>query len=158
MDVSLILKIAGVGLLVAVTSQILGKYGRDDQAMLVGISGIIVVLLMLIGEVGALFESISDAKADCSTDKKLIYLGLDVFSHISAVSLTRAIKSPVSIRSTSYRRQIRQESSRPSYQHRGALLKRFPLKPYAYYRGLHRWHRSKSQLFFLKLPFQQIQD
>ena len=60
MDVSLILKIAGVGLLVAVSSQILGKYGRDDQAMLVGIAGIIVVLLMLIGEVGELFESISD--------------------------------------------------------------------------------------------------
>ena len=60
MDVSLILKIAGVGILVAVCAQILGKYGRDDQAMLVGISGIIVVLLMLIGEVGELFESISD--------------------------------------------------------------------------------------------------
>jgi stage III sporulation protein AC len=60
MDVSLILKIAGVGLLVAVSSQILGKYGRDDQAMLVGIAGIIVVLLMLVGEVGELFESISD--------------------------------------------------------------------------------------------------
>jgi stage III sporulation protein AC len=60
MDVSLILKIAGVGLLVAVSAQILGKYGRDDQAMLVGISGIIVVLLMLVGEVGELFESISD--------------------------------------------------------------------------------------------------
>lgn len=60
MDVSLILKIAGVGLLVAVSAQILGKYGRDDQAMLVGISGIIVVLLMLVGEVGELFESIAD--------------------------------------------------------------------------------------------------
>jgi stage III sporulation protein AC len=60
MDVSLILKIAGVGLLVAVSAQILSKYGRDDQAMLVGISGIIVVLLMLVGEVGELFESISD--------------------------------------------------------------------------------------------------
>ena len=58
MDVSLILKIAGVGLLVAVSAQILGKYGRDDQAMLVGISGIIVVLLMLVGEVGTLFESV----------------------------------------------------------------------------------------------------
>ena len=60
MDVSLIVKIEGVGLVVAVSAQILGKYGRDDQAMLVGISGIIVVLLMLIGEVGELFESISD--------------------------------------------------------------------------------------------------
>ena len=49
MDVSLILKVVGIGLLVAVSSQILGKYGRDDMAMFVGISGIIVVLLMLVG-------------------------------------------------------------------------------------------------------------
>ena len=60
MDVSIILKIAGVGLLVAVCAQILGKYGRDDQAMLVGISGIVVVLLMLVGEVGDLLSSISE--------------------------------------------------------------------------------------------------
>lgn len=60
MDVGIILKIAGVGFLVSVTSQILGKYGRDDQAMFVGISGIIVVLIMLLGEVGELFDSIAD--------------------------------------------------------------------------------------------------
>ncbi len=60
MDVSIILKIAGVGFLVSVASQILGKYGRDDQAMFVGISGIIVVLIMLLSEVGELFDSISD--------------------------------------------------------------------------------------------------
>ena len=60
MDVSLILKIAGVGFLVSVTAQILGKYGRDDQAIMVGISGIIVVLLMLVGEIGELFDTISD--------------------------------------------------------------------------------------------------
>ena len=61
MDVSLILKVAGVGILVSVATQILNKSGRDDQAMLVGISGIIVVLLMLVGEVGALFEAVRDA-------------------------------------------------------------------------------------------------
>ena len=61
MDVSLILKIAGVGILVSVATQILSKSGRDDQAMLVGLSGIIVVLLMLVGEVGALFEAVRDA-------------------------------------------------------------------------------------------------
>ena len=61
MDVSLILKVAGVGILVSVATQILNKSGRDDQAMLVGLSGIIVVLLMLVGEVGALFEAVRDA-------------------------------------------------------------------------------------------------
>ena len=61
MDVSLILKVVGIGLLVAVSSQILGKYGRDDMAMFVGISGIIVVLLMLVGEMGELFEAVMNA-------------------------------------------------------------------------------------------------
>ena len=61
MDVSLILKVVGIGLLVAVSSQILGKYGRDDMAMFVGISGIIVVLLMLVGEMGELFEAVINA-------------------------------------------------------------------------------------------------
>ena len=61
MDVSLILKIVGIGLLVAVSSQILGKYGRDDMAMFVGISGIIVVLLMLVGEMVELFEAVMTA-------------------------------------------------------------------------------------------------
>lgn len=61
MDVSLILKVAGVGILVSAASQILSKSGRDDQAMLVGISGIIVVLLMLVGEMGELFDAVRDA-------------------------------------------------------------------------------------------------
>lgn len=61
MDVSLILKVAGVGILVSVATQILSKSGRDDQAMLVGLSGIIVVLLMLVGEVSELFEAVRDA-------------------------------------------------------------------------------------------------
>ncbi len=58
MDISLILKIAGVGIMVAVCCQILGKYGRDDQSMFVGIAGIVVVLLMLVGELGELFDTV----------------------------------------------------------------------------------------------------
>ena len=58
MDISLILKLAGVGILVAVVSQILGKYGRDEQALFVGLSGIIVVLLMLLEELGTLFDTV----------------------------------------------------------------------------------------------------
>ena len=56
MDVSLILKIVGIGILVAVSSSILNKSGRDEQAMLVTLAGIVVVVLMLIGEIGDLFE------------------------------------------------------------------------------------------------------
>ena len=58
MDVSLVLKVAGMGILVSAAAQILGKSGRDEQAMLVTVSGLIVVLLMLVGEVGTLFESV----------------------------------------------------------------------------------------------------
>lgn len=58
MDVSMILRIAGVGVLVSVASAILNKSGRDEQAMLVTLAGIIVVMLMLVGEIGALFDAV----------------------------------------------------------------------------------------------------
>ena len=58
MDVSLILRIAGVGLLVAIAAQILSKSGRDEQATFVTIAGVIVVFLMLIQEIGNLFETV----------------------------------------------------------------------------------------------------
>lgn len=58
MDVGLILKIAGVGILVSVASAILNKSGRDEQAMLVTVAGIIVAMLLLVGEIGKLFDSV----------------------------------------------------------------------------------------------------
>jgi stage III sporulation protein AC len=58
MDVALILKIAGVGLLVSVVYQILSKTGRDEQAMLVSLAGIVVVLLMLVSEIAELLDTI----------------------------------------------------------------------------------------------------
>ncbi len=54
----MILKVAGVGILVGVSCQILSKYGRDEQSMFVGIAGIIVVLLLLVGELSELFETV----------------------------------------------------------------------------------------------------
>lgn len=60
MDISLIFKVAGVGLLVGILAQVLSKYGRDEQATLVGIAGILVVLLMLVGELGELFSEIKE--------------------------------------------------------------------------------------------------
>ena len=56
MDIGLILKVAGVGILVSAASQILSKSGRDEQAMLVTIAGIVVVLILLIGEIEKLFD------------------------------------------------------------------------------------------------------
>lgn len=58
MDVSLILRVAGIGILVAVAAQILQKSGRDEQATLVAVSGIIVVFLLLVREIGNLFDTV----------------------------------------------------------------------------------------------------
>ncbi len=58
MDITLILKIAGVGVLVASAAQILSKSGRDEQATLVTVAGVIVALLLIVGEIGKLFSSV----------------------------------------------------------------------------------------------------
>lgn len=59
MDISLIIKIAGIGILVAIASQILSKTGRDEQAMYVTIAGIIVALMLLISQIRELFDMVS---------------------------------------------------------------------------------------------------
>ncbi|MBQ7397789.1 MAG: stage III sporulation protein AC [Clostridia bacterium] len=58
MDISLIVRIAGIGLLVSVTTQLLSKSGRDEQSMMVTLAGILVVLGLLIGKIGELFSEI----------------------------------------------------------------------------------------------------
>jgi len=58
MDISILLKTVGVGILVAVANQILQKSGRDEQAMLVTVVGVVVVLLMLVGQLGELFMTV----------------------------------------------------------------------------------------------------
>ena len=58
MDITLLFKIAGVGFLIAVSYQILQKSGRDEMALLLSLSGIVVVLLILVGKIGELFGEI----------------------------------------------------------------------------------------------------
>ena len=58
MDVELIFKIAAVGIIVAVLSQPLIRSGREEQAMLTTLAGLIVVLTMIITQISALFETI----------------------------------------------------------------------------------------------------
>ena len=58
MDVDLILKVAGVGMIVAVVCQILGKAGREEQATLVSITGIVIILILIVEEIGSLIESL----------------------------------------------------------------------------------------------------
>ena len=58
MSVDLLLKIAGIGILVAVINQVLSKAGRDDQAMMVTITGLIIVLMVVIKEISSLFDAV----------------------------------------------------------------------------------------------------
>lgn len=58
MNISLIVKIAGVGLLVAVICQILQKNGREEQATFVTVAGVVVVALLLVGEISSLLSSL----------------------------------------------------------------------------------------------------
>ena len=61
MELSLIIKMAGIGILVAVASQILSKSGRDEQAMFVTIAGIIVALMLLVTEIKELFDLVTSS-------------------------------------------------------------------------------------------------
>ena len=56
MDVDLIFKIAAIGILVAVLNLILVRSGRDEQALLTTLAGLIVVLMMLLQQIGDLFD------------------------------------------------------------------------------------------------------
>ena len=58
MEIGLILKIAGIGILISIVSTILSKSGRDEQVMFVTVAGIIVVMLMLVDEIGSLIETV----------------------------------------------------------------------------------------------------
>ena len=58
MDVDMIFKIAAVGIIVAVLNQVLIRSGREEQAMMTTLAGLIVVLMMLIGEISNLFETV----------------------------------------------------------------------------------------------------
>lgn len=58
MQVDLIFRIAAVGILVAVLNMLLSRSGREEQALLVTIAGLLVVFSMLIGQIGSLFENI----------------------------------------------------------------------------------------------------
>ncbi len=55
----MIFKIAVVGIVVAVVNMVLSKLGRDEYATLTTLAGIIIVLAVLLGEISALFETIS---------------------------------------------------------------------------------------------------
>ena len=58
MDVDLIFKIAAIGIIVAVLNQLLIRSGREEQAMMSTLAGLIVVLMMVIQEIDTLFSTV----------------------------------------------------------------------------------------------------
>ena len=58
MDIDIIFKIAAIGIIITVITQILKKSDRDDIATMVSIAGLIIVLTLVINMIGELFESI----------------------------------------------------------------------------------------------------
>ena len=58
MDVDLIFKIAAIGILVAVLNQLLVRSGREEQAMMTTLAGLVVVLMMVVRQISDLFELI----------------------------------------------------------------------------------------------------
>lgn len=57
-DVDIIFKIAAIGISVAVLSQILSKAGREEQAMMTSLAGIIVVTMLVVQMVAGLFDTL----------------------------------------------------------------------------------------------------
>lgn len=57
-DIDLLFKIAGIGILVAVLNQVLTKAGREDQAMMTTLTGLIIVLMLVITQINTLFETV----------------------------------------------------------------------------------------------------
>ncbi|MBQ7792850.1 MAG: stage III sporulation protein AC [Clostridia bacterium] len=58
MNVELIFKIAAIGIIVAILNQLLTKSGRDEQATMVTLAGLVVVLIVIVREIAYLFETI----------------------------------------------------------------------------------------------------
>ena len=58
MEIDLLLKIAGIGILVSVINMVLSKSGREEQAMLTTLTGLVIVLMMVISEISVLFDTV----------------------------------------------------------------------------------------------------
>lgn len=56
MDVDLIFKIAAVGILVSVLNQLLVRSGREEQAMMTTLAGLVVVMMMILRQISDLFD------------------------------------------------------------------------------------------------------
>ncbi len=58
MEVDLIFQIAGVGIIVSVMNVLLTRSGRDEQALMITIAGLVIVLMIVVSEIARLFETV----------------------------------------------------------------------------------------------------
>lgn len=58
MEIDLVFRIAAIGIIVAVLNQLLIRSGREEQAMLTTLAGLIVVLMVVLGQIQELFDAI----------------------------------------------------------------------------------------------------
>ncbi len=58
MEVELIFQIAGIGIIVSVMNVLLSRSGRDEQALMITIAGLVIVLMMVVKEIAELFSTV----------------------------------------------------------------------------------------------------
>ena len=61
MEVDLIFQIAAIGIIVAVLNQLLMRSGREEQAMMTTLAGLIVVLMMILRQIDTLFQTVKSS-------------------------------------------------------------------------------------------------
>lgn len=60
MEIELVFKIAAIGIIISVLNQVLSRSGRDDQAALTSLAGLVVVLMMLAPRIAELFDLLKE--------------------------------------------------------------------------------------------------
>ena len=60
MDIDLIFKIAAIGIIVSILNQVLSRSGRDEQATMTTLAGLVVVLMMVVQEIADLFTMVKE--------------------------------------------------------------------------------------------------
>ena len=58
MGIDLLFRISAIGMIIAVLTQVLSKAGRDDQAMLTALAGLVIVLTMVVQQISSLFSDL----------------------------------------------------------------------------------------------------
>ena len=92
MDIDIIFKIAAVGLITAIISQILKKTDKDEIATLVTLAGLVIVLIMIINMIGQLFDTLAGGIVVVLS---VVDYFADIFSVVSAIAKRAGLAASV---------------------------------------------------------------